>query len=381
MNTITATVQFCGAGGTSEAARQAGIRVEAAINHSKIAIATHEANHKNCQHFQQDITEIDPADVPDSDMLLTSPCCTNHSSAKGKKQYHQFDLHGDIIFDPLAEKSRNTMEDVVRFAAAKKQAGNPYKMIVVENVIDVVKWRKYSTWLQSLSALGYAHQNLYWNSQFFGVPQSRDRVYIVFWFNDISAPDLEHRPIAFCEHCESSIQAVQCWKRALKWGSYREQYTYNCPRCTREVAPHFTPASSALSLENRGETLGNRKRPLVTKTLENIREGIERFHGQPFLLGYYNNPVFRQLSEPIGTITTMDRWAYVVPATRFENTTLRMITPEEVKRCMGFPESYQVLGTAKQQVEQLGNAVVPAVMANILKRCTAVLAPEMEQVA
>jgi site-specific DNA-cytosine methylase len=152
-------------------------------------------------------------------------------------------------------------------------------------------------------------------------------------------------------------------------------------RRTREVAPHFTPVSSALNLENRGETLGNRKKPLVPKTLNNIREGVERFHGQPFLLGYYNNPVYRQLNESIGTITTMDRWAYVTPATAFAETRMRMITPQEVKRCMGFPDDYKILGSNKQQVWQLGNAACTGVMVDILKRCTAVLEPEMERVA
>jgi site-specific DNA-cytosine methylase len=56
-NTITATVQFCGAGGTSEAARQAGIHVEAAINHSKIAIATHA---RGCATFYASLFSTEP---------------------------------------------------------------------------------------------------------------------------------------------------------------------------------------------------------------------------------------------------------------------------------------------------------------------------------
>ena len=233
---LTATVQFCGAGGTSEGARQAGIHVEAAINHSTIAMISHEANHKGCKHFQQDITEIDPDDVPDSDLLLTSPECTNHSDSKGQKHYHQFDLFGDIVFDPLDEKSRNTMEDVVRFAKAKYQAGKPYKCIVVENVIEVAKWRNYHSWLKSMLTLDipdletpiYEYRTLYWNTQFFGVPQSRDRVYMVFWLHGLPTPDLDHRPAAFCDYCEREIQAVQSWKQLLKWGNYKEQYVYCC---------------------------------------------------------------------------------------------------------------------------------------------------------
>ncbi len=355
----TATVQFCGAGGTSEGARQAGIRVVAAINHSQIAIETHYANHPTTNHYRQSMEECDPDEMPDSDDLLTSPCCTNHSPAKGQKQYHSFDLFGDIVFDPLAEKSRNTMDDVIRFAAAKKRAGKPYKFIVVENVIDVVKWRRYQSWLAALTVLGYRHQTLYWNTQFFGVPQSRDRVYIVFWLHDLPAPDLSHRPAAFCECCGQAIAAVQSWKSLLKWGSYREQYVYCCPRCTGEVVPLFTPVKSVLHLDVPGDPLFDRKsgRRLVQNTIDNIRKGMERLQGQPFLYAYYKNPLYRRLNEPVGTMTTVDRWALVTPAKKFEETTYRMLSPQEVKLCMGFPATYQLRGTVKEQVWQLGNAV------------------------
>jgi DNA (cytosine-5)-methyltransferase 1 len=368
----TATVQFCGAGGTSEAARMAGIQVVAAINHSKIAIASHRANHDHCTHYQQDITEVDPDDVVDSDLLLTSPCCTNQTPANGKvKHLYQYDLLGERLYNPLDEKSRNTMEDVVRFAAAKKRSGNPYKIIVVENVVEVVKWRKYAAWLSALTALGYDHRNLYWNTQFFEVPQSRDRVYIVFWQRDLPAPSLEHRPSAFCDACNLETQAVQSWKSLLKWGNYREQYTYNCPRCDQEVHPSSKAAKPLLNLNNVGRPIGGR---IVATIQANIARGIKRLPGQPFLYGYYTNPVYRRLDEPIGTITTVDRWALITPAQRAEETMHRMLSVQEVKACMGFPSHYYVLGTAREQIWQLGNAVCPPIMADILSRCLAVFA-------
>ncbi|HYU73152.1 MAG TPA: DNA cytosine methyltransferase, partial [Ktedonobacteraceae bacterium] len=269
------------------------------------------------------------------------------------------------------------MDDVIRFAAAKKRAGKLYTFIVVENVIDVVKWRRYQSWLSTLTTLGYRHQALYWNTQFFGVPQSRDRVYMVFWLQDLPAPDLQHRPATFCEYCEREVEAVQSWKSLLKWGRYREQYVYCCPRCTREVTPCFTPVKSVLHLDRPGDPLFDRKsgRILVQNTIDTIRKGIERLHGQPFLYAYYNNPLYRRLNEPVGTITTVDRWALVTPARKFEETTYRMLSPEEIKLCMGFPVAYQVRGTVKEQIWQLGNAVCPAIMCEILKRCRTAVAP------
>jgi site-specific DNA-cytosine methylase len=50
-----------------------------------------------------------------------------------------------------------------------------------------------------------------------------------------------------------------------------------------------------------------------------------------------------------------------------------------VKLCMGFSAEYQVLGTKKDQVWQLGNAVCPAIMAEILRPCVVAIASVEEQ--
>jgi DNA (cytosine-5)-methyltransferase 1 len=377
-NTKTATIQFCGAGGTTLAAQQAGIDVEAAINHSEIAIASHAANHPATLHYRQSMEECNPDDMPDSDFLLTSPCCTNHSVAKGQKQYHQFDLFGDIVYDPLAERSRNTMHDVVRFVAAKKRAGKPYTFVVVENVVDVVKWRQYSAWLVALTALGYQHQALYWNTRFFEIPQSRDRVYLLFWLRDVPTPDLEYCPLAWCAGCQCEVRALQSWKRQ-KWGRYQQQYVYRCAFCAREVPPYSRSVRSVLNAQTTGRAIGERK--LSENTRANIRAGLHRMGGDPFLLGYYKHPLYRRLDEPIGTITTLDRWALVTPASSglFEACRMRMLSVQEVKACMGFPESYHLDGTEKQQKWLLGNAVCPPIEADILTRCLAVFAEPRQE--
>jgi DNA (cytosine-5)-methyltransferase 1 len=213
------------------------------------------------------------------------------------------------------------------------------------------------------------------------VPQSRDRVYLVFWLRDLPAPDLDFHPAAFCDYCECEVQAVQSWKTLFKWGEYREQYVYVCSWCAREIEPFFIPVASVLNLNALGDTLFHRTsgRILVQKTIDGVRKGIERLQGHPFLYAYYHKSLYRSLSEPVGTITTADRWALVHPSARFEETRFRMLTPDEVKLCMGFSACYQVLGTKTEQVWQLGNAVCPPVMADILRRCVMVVALVGEQ--
>ena len=56
--------------------------------------------------------------------------------------------------------------------------------------------------------LGYCHKVLYLNSMFFGVPQSRDRAYWVFWDKSLPAPDLDYRPVARCQRCDKDVEAL-----------------------------------------------------------------------------------------------------------------------------------------------------------------------------
>jgi len=79
---ITVTDQFCGAGGSSIGAVAAGADVRLAMNHWKVAIETHNMNFPETDHVCADIQTTDPRRFPSTDILITSPECTNHSGAK-----------------------------------------------------------------------------------------------------------------------------------------------------------------------------------------------------------------------------------------------------------------------------------------------------------
>ncbi|MGD9729523.1 MAG: DNA cytosine methyltransferase, partial [Nitrospiraceae bacterium] len=135
---LTATDQFCGAGGSSSGAVAAGVEVKLALNHWKLAVETHSTNFRDTMHDCTDISASDPRRYPSTDILITSPECTNHSLAKGKarKYQQQLDLFGKVTIDPAEERSRATMWDVPRFAEYHE-----YRIIIVENVVDARYWR------------------------------------------------------------------------------------------------------------------------------------------------------------------------------------------------------------------------------------------------
>lgn len=275
---LTVTDLFCGAGGSSLGAQQSGIEVRMAINHWKLAIETHNTNFPDTDHDCQDVQATDPRRYRSTDILIASPECTNHSLAKGARRRNlaQGDLWAKPT-DPAEIRSRATMWDVCRFAEAHR-----YRLIIVENVIDATMWECWEAWLAAMTALGYDHKTVSLNSMFcWPTPQSRDRLYIVFWRRGNRAPDLEIRPPAPCPKCARVVEAQQSWKNGRKVGRYKRQYVFTCPTCRGEVTPFYYAALNAIDFSLPAERIGDRKRPLRPRTLERIRFGLEKYGRQP----------------------------------------------------------------------------------------------------
>ncbi len=348
---ITLSDFFCGAGGSSTGARNAlkgRGRVTWAINHWLRAIETHQLNHPDTEHDIADLQATHPSRYPKTTICWMSPSCTSHSLAKGRqrKNITQLDLWGEHKVDPEEERSRATMREVVEFAEYHR-----YEIVIVENVVDIRYWAHYEAWLTAMRNLGYEHKALYLNAQFFDVPQSRDRIYIVFWKKGNRAPDLDFRPPAACpEH--GQINAVQVWKKPeAAWGRYgkNRQYTYRCPKCGADVKPFYRPAASVIDWSIPSQRIGDRDKPLKPKTMERIKAGLRKFArpvvvdvaygGQPgyvypvdqptgtqtarqtlglstppFMLNYVNNEGQpRPVDEPLQTVGTRNTPPVVIP--------------------------------------------------------------------
>ncbi|WP_434315864.1 DNA cytosine methyltransferase [Leifsonia sp. P73] len=289
MNGLTVTDLFCGAGGSSTGLVAAGYTVVIAANHWARAIESHQLNHPNTDHSNADISQVDPRYFPTTDILWASPECTNHSIAKGVKRQRAadaalFELNGTRpLVDEAANRSRATMWDVPRFAEHHR-----YKAIIIENVVDAHRWVQFPAWLLAMELLGYKHEIVWLNSMHaqgagLPAPQSRDRMYIVFWRKDLASaknprPRIEQwtRPRAVCPN-DGEVRAVQAFKKAEAWGRYRAQYVYRCPKCAAVIEPAWLPAASAIDWSIRGERIGDRKKPLADKTRLRIEKGIERY--------------------------------------------------------------------------------------------------------
>jgi len=73
---------FCGAGGFSHGFQRAGSKIKYGIDSNKHVQETFEKNHPDAEFILSDITELDPKDFSDVDIVIGSPPCPEFSRAK-----------------------------------------------------------------------------------------------------------------------------------------------------------------------------------------------------------------------------------------------------------------------------------------------------------
>lgn len=297
---------FSGFGGLTRGMEAAGVTTIMAANHNRYKVEIHEANHPIAEHFVADLVDPDrgdyyaPAELPKVDWLAAGVSCVSHSTANSKKAYAQhrslFDFD-DPEWDARVTKSerdRATSVCVLQYA----QVHRP-KVMLIECTTELVSWgpgipgknigdgSTYRWWMREMLALGYRCRTLYLNSMFFGTPQSRDRLYLVFTSVDLREPDLDHRPASWCHGCDRVVEAVWTWRTGIpRTGRvrYGHQYDYRCPSCRSEVVPPMTPSIGALDLTNLGTRIGDRAKPLAESSMARVERCIRKFRDFPAVL-------------------------------------------------------------------------------------------------
>ena len=325
---LTAADMFCGAGGSSLGAELTGkVKLVLGLNHWPRAIETHSENFKHAEHDCADISALTTrkiAGYPDTDLLLASPECTNHSLAKGalRRKPQASSLFDDgPAGDQEQDRSRATMWDVPRFAEQKLLKGKPYKAIIIENVPDAFKWGYnddgglFNAWRLAMDALGYASEIVWLNSMFaYPTPQSRDRMYVVFWLKGGRKPNLKIEPPSWCPECECVVAGQQAFKKLDNpWGRYGPQYVYICPDCRKTVLPAAAPAATAIDFDVHAERIGDRDKPLAKNTIDRIRRGLERLSTEPFAIRLLQSGHARPLTLPLVTLTQRHDLAMIMP--------------------------------------------------------------------
>lgn len=141
---------------------------------------TYVANFGNTPAIAGDITKIEADEVPDFDICLAGFPCQAFSIA-GK--------HGGFNDDYKGQSRGTLFAEVVRICEAKRP-----KVIFCENVKGLVqhdRGRTFKVIVGAFEEIGYKVFYKVLNSKDFGVPQNRERIYLVCFRNDVAPETFE----------------------------------------------------------------------------------------------------------------------------------------------------------------------------------------------
>jgi DNA (cytosine-5)-methyltransferase 1 len=263
-----------------------------------------------------DITKIDEKDIPPHDVICAGfPC--QAFSVSGKQLGFQ-DTRGTLFFD------------VARIAKHHKP-----KVLLLENVKNFAKHDSGNTLKvveSTLQDLGYSVYHKVLNASNFGVPQKRERVYIVAFRGDLNIDNFQF-PITYGKPTK------------LK----------DCLLDSKEVLDCIVTRDDVV-LKN---DVKIEKDEFGNFSQKSIRLGIVNKGGQG-----------ERIYSPLGHAITLSAYgggAGAKTGLYLIDGVIRKLAPRECARITGFPDSFTVDPNKNSAYKQFGNSVVVNVLKSIVE--------------
>lgn len=268
------------------------------------------------EYEPKDITTVRAKELPDFDLLCAGFPCQAFSIA-GKRQGFN-DIRGTLFFE------------IARIIRAKRP-----KFVFLENVKGLLNHQKGKTYriiLQALSELGYEFQWMVLNSKFFGVPQNRERVFIIGNLRGQRKPEiLPFREIA----------------RAIP-GIPQNQIVYDRKGFDSRTKGFRESMNESPTLSTKMGTGGNNV-PMVSCAYR-----TRTYCGQEGHIETRKDKIANQL-------TSCQKDSMVLTKER-----IRRLTPVECERLQGFPDNWTEGVSDTQRYKMMGNAVTVNVIEAIV---------------
>ncbi|MDR3186412.1 MAG: DNA cytosine methyltransferase [Christensenellaceae bacterium] len=275
-----------------------------------------------------DITQIDEMEVPSFDICLAGFPCQAFSLAGQRKGFN----------DDYKGLSRGTLFfDVVRICHYHKP-----KVIFCENVKGLSihdKGRTFDILMGTLREIGYVVYTKVLNSRDFGVPQNRERIYIVAFRSDIDSSTFE-----FPVPTDSSKRLRDIIERTPVSCKYYLSETY-METLIRHKQRHLA----------KGNGFGYEIRDLNDVAGALVCGGM----------GRERNLIIDKRQEELTPKTHIKG--------EINKNGIRKMTPRECARLQGFPESYALVLSDVHLYKQFGNTVTIPVIEAIARKIFEVL--------
>ncbi len=267
-----------------------------------------------------DITKIEPSKIPDFEVLLAGFPCQPFSISGKKKGFE--DTRGTLFFD------------ICRIIDKKQP-----KVVVLENVKHLIhhdKKRTFKTIIQTLEDLGYNVTYKILNAKDFGLPQNRERIFIIATKNGFFRFDKlkTKKPVYLKEFLDTKGDFEYLDK---------EEYTLIEKPKKQDTGLIFT---------------GYRNKNTWKNGIRPNTEHLSRVHRQP------NRIYSIDGTHPtIPSQETSGRFFIYLP----NEDKVRKLTLNECYRIMGFPNNFKRHPKTGEQYKQIGNSVAIPVIFEVAR--------------
>lgn len=374
---------FSGAGGLAAGFSLAGFEHCAMVEHQKDACETLRYNYPQTSIFEGDVRNFDFNTLSDVDVITSGPPCQPFSLG-GKHQGYQDtrDMFPAAVqaIRTLAPKAF-VLENVKGLLRSNFKPYLDYILLqLTYPEVEIIKnepWQSHYTRLLALTphtyqGLGYSVSYQLMNAADYGVPQIRERVFIVGIRTDLA--------------CQWQFPTPTHDVDALKWIQYVETDYWD--RLSTPV-----PESIKAQIHMVGTRL-KRKYGLFAPPLKpwvTLREAISDLPCPESSPHYHPDHYFRAGAKIYQGHTgsyidlpskTIKAGNHGVPGgenmIRWETGDVRYLTILEAKRLQTFSDDYHISGVWSEAMRQLGNAVpvkLAQILANALMACLQTATP------
>ncbi len=305
---------FAGIGGFHLAFSSLGAECVFASEWDKHASETYELNFQ--LKPKGDITKINETEIPKHDILCGGFPCQAFSISGNQKGFE--DIRGTLFFD------------IARIINHHKP-----KVLLLENVKNLTKHnegRTLKTILKTLEELDYTVYSKVFNSSNFGLPQNRERIYIVAFNNK-----LKYKKFKFPNPSNEAI----CLENILE----------NEPKNAKVIYRNDIEINKEFKLEY--SIFGEKElpnKPIQIGKINKGGQGERIYHplGHAITLSAYGGGI----GSKTGLYLVKDK--------------IRKLSPRECARVQGFPDNFKINKTDSQAYKQFGNSVSINVLQKII---------------
>ena len=332
----------------------------------KYANSVYRKHYGECDN--RDIRDVKAEEIPDFDLLVGGFPCQSFSIAGSRGGFN--DTRGTLFFE------------IARIAKQKQP-----RLLLLENVKGLLshdKGRTFNTIISTLDELGYDAEWQVLNSKDFGVPQNRERVFIIGYLRGTGRPKV----FPFLGSNEQNLKqiigggqgnrvydsdgtSVTLASQAGGQGAKTGLYTVNNPfkgktSCGWHLEQNIYSDNSLVRTLKSSEGSGNKPKvvlPVLTPDRAKKRQNGRRF---------------KEDGDPSFTLTAQDKHGI------YNGTKIRRLTPVECERLQGFPDNWTEFGALyldeklmkmknqvisdTQRYKMMGNAVTTNVVSAIIER-------------